>query len=172
MKNKLKSEIQQIITSGNEINVQDNFFQNVTNLLQQYDCSFRFLRKDSKRNGHVKIKKINGIYYRELAINKKDNDAGKMYTIIHELTHLVNNHVHSKNLTSKQKEVVADSTALYFIYCCGLLTQYKNSNVATKWDVLNYSNAYIDSMQISEKRSKVIIDEIRNSITYFTDVLF
>lgn len=137
-------------------------------ILDEFDCKFRYLRSDSHRNGHIKAKvnRRTGEYSLELAINRKDNIGGQVYTIYHELTHLINNHIFGKELTKKQAEIVADTTALYFINKYDLLDLYVESDVASKWDVLNYSSMYIDNMSISKQRYKLIIEQINSSKIY------
>lgn len=166
MKEQLKNHIKLLSNSdvAKEFDY-DNFMATTEKILNNYDCKFRFLRSDSKRNGHIKAKinKRTGEYTLELAINRLDNCGGQVYTIIHELTHLINNHLFSTQLTRKQAEIVADTTALYFINKYQLINDYLKSNVASKWDVLNYSNMYIDNMQLSTNRYQLIIKQINDS---------
>lgn len=146
----------------------EQFIKQTTNILYDFDCKFRYLRSDSRRNGHIKAKvnRLTGEYTLELAINRKDNIGGQVYTIIHELTHLINNHIFGKELTSKQAEVVADTVGLYFLNRYNLYDKYLNSNVASKWDVANYANRYIDNMQLSKARYELIIKQINDSKLY------
>lgn len=166
MKKQLKNHIKLLSTCDEhtDFNFQ-NFITKTEKILGDYECSFRFLRSDSKRNGHIKavVNRQTGEYTLELAINRQDNVGGQVYTIIHELTHLINNHMFNKELTAKQAEVVADTTALYFINKFDLMNEYLKSNVASKWDVLNYSNVYIDNMQLSKARYDLIINQINNT---------
>lgn len=166
MKKQLKAHIELLKEPSNTEAIDFNHFIKRTNqILKDYDCTFRYLRSDSKRNGHIKatINKRTQEYKLELAINRKDNIGGQVYTIIHELTHLINNHMFSRDLTKKQAEVVADTTALYFINKYNLLTDYQTSDVGNKWDVNNYSNIYIDNMGLSKARYQVIIKQINDS---------
>ncbi len=166
MKKQLKSHIQLLKEPSHTVTLDFEQFTNKTiDILNEYDCTFRYLRSDSKRNGHIKatINKRTKEYKLELAINRKDNIGGQVYTIIHELTHLINNHMFSRDLTKKQAEVVADTTALYFINKYDLLTEYQMSDVGNKWDVNNYSNIYIDNMGLSKQRYQQIINQINES---------
>lgn len=166
MKEQLKNHIKLLASCEQPIEFDyPQFIERTQSILNDYDCAFRFLRSDCKRNGHIKAKinQLSGEYTLELAINRQDNIGGQVYTIVHELTHLLNNHLFSKMLTSKQGEVVADTTALYFINKYQLMNQYLKSNVASKWDVLNYSNMYIDNMQISKNRYQLIIKQINDT---------
>ncbi len=166
MKKQLKSHIQLLTVCDHRQQLDFEQFLNQTLvILNEFDCSFRYLRSDSKRNGHIKAKvnRVTNEYSLELAINRQDNIGGQVYTIVHELTHLINNHMFSKELTSKQAEVVADTTAIYFLNKYSLLEQYQSSHVATKWDVLNYSNIYIDNMQLSPQRYQAIVAQINHS---------
>lgn len=166
MKKQLKQHIKLLATPSvtTEIDI-DKFFMCTDRILKGYDCSFRYLRSDSSRNGHIKAKvnKLTGEYKLELAINKSDNIGGQVYTIVHELTHLINNHMFNKELTRKQGEIVADTVALYFIHKYQLLAKYSSSDVARKWDILNYSNNYIDNMQLSKTRYALIVKQINDS---------
>lgn len=165
MKEQLKNHIQLLSEAAHSEFDYKQFIMSVENILNDYDCKFRFLRSDSKRNGHIKAKvnRLTGEYTLEMAINRNDNIGGLVYTIIHELTHLMNNHMFSKELTKKQAEVVADTTAMYFVKKYNLQNLYTSSAVASKWDVLNYSNNYIDSMQLSKQKYELIIRQISNS---------
>ncbi len=169
MKSQLKSHIQLLTVCENKQQLDFEQFLNQTLvILNEFECSFRYLRSDSRRNGHIsaKVNSRTGEYTLELAINRNDNVGGKVYTIFHELTHLINNHLFGKELTRKQGEVVADTVALYFVnkYC--LYDQYKQSHVAMKWDVDNYSNIYIDNMGLSANRYNIIIKQINESKIY------
>ncbi len=131
-------------------------------IMQEYNCSFRYLRSDSMRNGHVRVKinRLTGERLTEIAINRLDNIGGSLYTIIHELTHLINEHATSRELTKSQAEVVADTVAWYFVNMFDLKSMYMSSHVANKWDVQNYSIAYINKMGLSANRYKLIIKQI------------
>lgn len=169
MKSQLKSHIKLLRTCDEPKELDyEQFMSHTLAILQQFDCSFRYLRTDSRRNGHIKAKvnRVTGEYSLELAINRQDNVGGQVYTIYHELTHLINNHIFSKELTSKQAEVVADTTALYFINKFQLLDAYKQSDVACKWNVETYSDVYIENMAISKQRYKLIIKQINDSKIY------
>ncbi len=166
MKDQLKTHIELLRTADNKTGFDlQQFIAKTNNILEEYDCKFRYLRSDSKRNGHIKatINKRTGEYKLELAINRQDNIGGQVYTIIHELTHLINNHLFGKELTKKQAEIVADTVGLYFINKYDLLDLYKTSHVASKWDVTNYSNMYIDHMGLSKNRYEQIIKQINDS---------
>lgn len=166
MKSLLKREIVNLhtIEMVSEFD-KDEFINQTKRILISYNCSFRFLRSDSKKNGHIKAKinRQTNEYTLELAINANDNWGGMVYTVFHELTHLMNNHLFDRNLSKKQAEIVADTTALYFVKYYGLFEEYKSSNVAQKWDVNNYSNFYIDNMQLSKKRYVNIIEQINTT---------
>lgn len=166
MKAQLKNHIKLLARCDDSLDFDfEQFIKRTESILSGYECSFRFLRSDSKRNGHIKAKvnRLTGEYSLELAINRRDNIGGQVYTIIHELTHLLNNHMFNKELTRKQAEVVADTVAIYFLNKYNLLAAYLQSDVASKWDVLNYSNMYIDNMQLSKARYQVIIDQINTT---------
>lgn len=169
MKEQLKLHVELLRECDIKVELEFEQFINQTMLiLNDFDCKFRYLRSDSQRNGHIKAKvnRRTGEYSLELAINRKDNIGGQVYTIYHELTHLINNHIFGKELTSKQAEIVADTTALYFVNKYNLLDLYVKSDVASKWDVLNYSSMYIDNMGISKQRYMLIIEQINSSKIY------
>lgn len=166
MKKQLKKHIKLLQTCDSHSQlIFDDFLKSILKILDSYECKFRYLRSDSIKNGHIKatVNRSTGEYSLELAINRADNVGGQVYTIIHELTHLINNHIFGKELTKKQGEIVADTTALYFINKYDLVTEYKTSAVSNKWDVENYSNLYIDNMQISKRKYDEIIRQINDS---------
>lgn len=169
IKQELKNRIAMMKECDNQKDIDFPLFLKQTELLlNEYDCSFRFLRSDSRANGKLsaKVNRKTGEYTLNLAINRNDTIAGMVYTICHELTHLINNHIFSKDLSRKQGEVVADTVAWYFINKFNLRDQYLKSSAAKKWDVENYSNIYIDSMAISKHRYQVIIEQIATSKVY------
>ncbi len=169
MKDQLKTHIQLLTSCDYNTQLDFDKFMNQTQLiLNEFECKFRYLRSDSRRNGHIsaKVNRRTGEYSLELAINRNDNVGGKVYTIFHELTHLINNHLFGKELTRKQSEVVADTVAIYFLNKYNLYIEYTKSHVASKWDVKNYSNVYIDSMGLSKERYKLIVKQINDSKIY------
>ncbi len=147
------------------------FFEKTFIILENYNCSFGYQNKNSKKHGHVKLKTNlkTGEQSLELKIERNENIAGKIYTIIHELTHLINNHLTSKHLTSKQKEVVADTVALMFIKSYSLEEELLKSKMATKWNINAYSKDYIQSMTISKQRANVVIEEIKKSFKFLSE---
>lgn len=146
-----------------------DFMKVISKILDEYDCSFGYVNRGSRKNGHVRLRidKVMNQRSLELKINRNDNVAGKVYTLIHEVTHLYNEHLESKNLTRKQAEIVADSVAMIFIYALKLEVKILDSDVASKWDVFEYSNNYIKSMACSDKRKIEIFRQIRNTVLYF-----
>lgn len=166
MKQQLKNQIQLLRISDQHKDIDfENFWEVTNKIVELFDCKLRYLRVDSHRNGHAKvvINRETGEKKYELAINKNDNIAGKVYTIIHELTHIINNHMLSRYVTRKQAEVVADTCAYYFLSRYNLLELFSQSNVASKWDVSEYANKYIDSMGLSKISYQRIIGQINNS---------
>lgn len=169
IKQELKNRITMMKECENKKDIDFQLFlQQTETILNEYDCSFRFLRSDSRANGKLsaKVNRRTGEYTLNLAINRNDTIAGMVYTICHELTHLINNHIFSKELSSKQGEVVADTVAWYFINKFKLHEEYLKSSAASKWDVENYSNLYIDSMAISKRKYNIIIEQIATSKIY------
>ncbi len=149
----------------------ESFFERFFIILENYNCTFGYQNKNSKKHGHVKLKTNlkTGVQSLELKIERQENIAGKIYTIIHELTHLVNNHLTSKHLTLKQKEVVADTVALMFIKSYNLEEELLKSNLAKKWNINSYSKDYIKSMTISKQRAYLVVDEIKKSYILLCD---
>ncbi len=139
-----------------------SFFIGFKLILEDYNCKFGYQNKGSKKHGHVK-RKINlqtNEETLELKIEKDENLAGQVYVIIHELTHLINDHTKTKDLTKKQKEVVADTVAIMYVKTYGLYDDLLRSNMAKKWDVSSYSKNYIKNMSFSNKRRDFIIKQI------------
>lgn len=144
------------------------FFIEFMNILKEYNCEFGYQNKGSKKHGHVK-RKINLNTKEEsleLKIERDENLAGKVYVIIHELTHLINEHVISKNLSRKQKEVVADTTAIMYVKTYGLYNDLLKSNMSKKWNVKLYSNNYINNMAFSLKKEDEIIKQIKETYCF------
>lgn len=166
MKQQLKNQVQLLKSSDQTKDVDfENFWEVTKIIVSQFNCRLRYLRSDSHRNGHAKVtvNRQTGEKKYELAINRYDNPGGKIYTIIHELTHIINNHMLSRNITRKQAEVVADTCAYYFLNRYKLVEEFKTSHVAKKWNVEQYANKYIDIMQLSPNSYKKIIEQINTS---------
>lgn len=157
----------------NKFNI-EQFEINFKRLLKEYNCSFGYQNKNSKKHGHVKRKLniVTGQEIIEMKIEENENVAGKIYTIIHEFTHLINNHLISKDLTYKQKEVVADTVALMIINLLNMKSELENSNLSKKWDIDSYSKNYIYNMACSPKREKDIVEQIKNSFYFLSEKLF
>ncbi len=116
------------------------------------NCSFGYQQKNCKKHGHFKKKtnKKTGEQKYEIRIEKNDNDAAKIYTLIHEITHLLNDHLDNKNLTYAQQEYVADYVAMYFIEELNLKKELEQSNMAKKWDIYTYSSDYLANKKINK----------------------
>ncbi|MFV0246713.1 MAG: hypothetical protein ACK5HS_02125 [Mycoplasmatales bacterium] len=165
----LQAQVQEILNQEQRIDLDINkFYDYMLEVLKAYNCSFGYQRSDSKKHGHFKIKtdRVTGEETWEIKIERNDNDAGKIYTLIHETTHLLNNHVQNRELTKKQAEVVADTVALHFIYKFNLKEELNNSSVSKKWDVDQYTNTYIKNMSLSNQRKELIIKQIDSTIDY------
>ncbi len=150
-----------------------SFFIGFKRILQDYNCKFGYQNKGSKKHGHVK-RKVNlqtNEETLELKIEKDENLAGQVYVIIHELTHLINEHTKNKDLTKKQKEVVADTVAIMYVKTYGLYDDLLESNMSKKWDVSSYSKNYIKSMSFSIKRRDMIINQILETFNHLQIVL-
>ncbi len=150
-----------------------SFFIGFNEILKNYNCKFGYQNKNSKKHGHVKRKvnletKEESI---ELKIEKNENLAGQVYVIVHELTHLINEHTKNNDLTKKQKEVVADTVAIMYVKTYDLYNDLLISNMSKKWDVSSYSKNYIKNMSFSNKRKDMIIEQILTTFTYLKNVL-
>lgn len=165
----LQAQVQEILNQEQRIDLDINkFYDYMLEVLKTYNCFFGYQRSDSKKHGHFKIKtdRVTGEETWEIKIERNDNDAGKIYTLIHETTHLLNNHVQNRELTKKQAEVVADTVALHYIYKFNLKEELNNSSVSKKWDVDQYTNTYIKNMSLSNQRKELIIKQIDSTIDY------
>ncbi len=130
------------------------------------DCSFGYQRKNCKKHGHLKKKinkKTNEVSY-ELKIEQFDNEAAKVYTLIHELTHLLNDHLDNKDITYAQKEWVADEVSMYFIKSFGFYDLLKKSEMAKKWNIDIYGESHIKNKKISDKRKQIMIRQKTETI--------
>ena len=94
----------------------------ITPFLKEHNINLGYQRRGCKKQGHYKeYYQDNKVIKKEILIEQDENDAGKVYVLIHELTHVINNHLHDKTLTKPQKEVVADQVAKHFINKWNLL---------------------------------------------------
>ncbi|MGL4590028.1 MAG: hypothetical protein ACRCUP_07315 [Mycoplasmatales bacterium] len=140
----------------------EEFLKSTLPLLTRFNCDFKYLRKNCKKNGHLRRKYTDytrSDYQDEIRIESADDDVSKIYTMSHEITHLINNHLESKTLTAKQKEVVADTVAKMIVkrICTDDLSR---ASISRKMPIDDYAKNYIQNMALSEQRSKLIIHQI------------
>ncbi len=138
------------------------FFNDLKITLNLYNINFGYQNTNSKKHGHLKVKKNLKTNEKivELKIQKDETFAGQVYTIIHELTHFINDHIESNALTKKQAEVVADTVGIMFVKKYNLYDEYLKANISKKWDVTKYSENYINSMSFSDKKRNIILQQI------------
>lgn len=137
----------------------------ITPFLEENNINLGYQRKGCKKQGHYKEYYQNNILIKkEILIEKNENDAGKIYILIHELTHVINNHLHDKTLTKPQKEVVADQVAKHFINKWELINEIRESSVYQNQDLLAYSQKWLNNRQFSDKKSEIINQQIEYSI--------
>lgn len=137
----------------------------LTPLYQEHQVVVKTQRKGCQKGGHYKIKTQGDlIVSKEIAIDTQDNQAGMIYTLIHETTHMYFNHPLDKSLTTAQKEVVADQVAKHFIVKWDLIEQLKLSNVYNRLGLDTYSQTWLNNRQFSDKRSDMINQQIDQMI--------
>lgn len=143
----------------------ETIYKELEEILVNENCSFRYQNSNSKKNGHLKIQKNlqTNIFKIEIAIERKDDEVSKIYTFIHELTHLINHHHLKKDLTKNQKEIVADTTSKMIIKAFDFETDLQNSTISRKMNIKYYADIYLKNMQLSEKKRELIIKEIMDS---------
>lgn len=147
-------------------------FETIFTLFEPYlfeeNCSFAYQRKNCKKHGHYK-KKTNlttGESTYEIRIDSEDIDSAKIYTFIHEFAHMYNSHLDNKDLTYSQKEYVAHTVAMFSIKYLNLEDDIKTSNLQQKWDINTYGIMWMKDKQISEKKIKIMNNQITRSIKY------
>lgn len=134
------------------------FFLSTRHFLQERDCAFYYQRKNCKKHGHFK-KKLNrstGEVHYEIRIERNDNDAAKIYTYTHELAHMLNDHLDSKELTYPQKEWVADQVAKNIINDLGLYQYLEESSLNKKFNINMYSRNWMKNRQISTRKLEIM----------------
>lgn len=137
----------------------------ITPFLKEHNINLGYQRRGCKKQGHYKeYYQDNKVIKKEILIEQDENDAGKVYVLIHELTHVINNHLHDKTLTKPQKEVVADQVAKHFINKWELINDIKTSNIYIEQDLLAYSQKWLNNRQFSDKKSEIINKQIEYSI--------
>ncbi len=143
----------------------------VYNIFKDYlianNIHFAYQANNCKRQGAYIEKKQNGILYKYIKISNKDNNAGQIYTLIHELTHYYNKHIHDKTLTYAQKEVVADQVGKYFIVKWDLIKELKNSDIYINHSLATYSQDWLTNRQFSDHKSIIINQQIEKTIDFF-----
>lgn len=147
-------------------------FETIFELYEPYlfenNCKFLYQRKNCKKHGHYK-KKTNlntGISEYEIRIDKDDIASAKIYTFIHEFTHMYNSHLDNKDLTYAQKEYVAHTVAMFSIKYFNLEEEIKSSNLQQKWDINTYGKLWLKDKKISSKKIQIMNNQITRSIKY------
>lgn len=134
---------------------------------------FSFQRKGCKKHGHFKKrtnKVTNEISY-EISIERNDNDAAKIYVLLHEFCHFINNHLDLNEITRAQKEYVCDYVALFIIKKLDMYDELSISKLSEKWDIDQYALNWIKGKKITEKKRIIMINQINCSISYFDKLL-
>lgn len=140
--------------------------------LDENNIILGYQRKGCKKQGHYKERYLGTeLISREILIEGNENDSGKIYVLIHELTHVLNNHIHDKSLTKPQKEVVADQVAKHFINKWELVDEIKSSAIYQEQNLLAYSQQWLNNRQFSEKKSEIINQQIDYSITFINQLM-
>lgn len=150
-----------------------HFFAVTKQYLAQKNCSFGYQNKNSHKHGHFKQRIVDGkIVKQEIKIERNELLPAQIYVTCHELAHFINNHPSSKELTGKQKEIVADTVALMFLKNVGLYYWLPLCHVSEKWDPYNYSTAYLNNMAVSAKRVKLIEKQILQTHAELINIYF
>ena len=147
------------------------FLKKIEPFLIKNNINFGYQRKNCKKHGHYKkIIKNDSVFY-EIKIEKDDNDAGKIYTLIHELTHCINNHLDEKKLTVPQKEMVCDQVSKYYINKFNLHQEILNSKLHQKFNILLYSAIWMKNRNVSDEKMLEINRQIENTIKIINSYL-
>ncbi len=139
----------------------EQFLIKIQPLLTDFNCDFGYQQKNCKKHGHFK-KKVNRttqLVTYEIKIEKFDNDAAKIYTLIHEITHMYNHHLDQKLLTYAQKEYVADFVAKTIILEMGLQKELEKSKLSQKWNVDSYGLDWLKQRPITLAKRKIIREQ-------------
>lgn len=150
------------------------FFLLTNSLLIEYNTSFFYQRKNCKKHGHFKKKtnRITNISTYELRIEKEDNSASKIFTYVHELTHMINHHLDDKSITYAEKECVAHFVSLYYMDKYSLTGELKRSNLSKKWNVDDYHLAWLKNKKIKDSHKIIMKDQYMhtiNKINFYID---
>lgn len=151
----------------------DDFLSRINPFFIEKNIAFGYQRKNCKKHGHFKkciFHKTNIVTY-EIKIEKYDNDAAKIYTLAHEFTHLINDHLDSKILTYAQKEWVADIVGKNIIEILNMRSELDDSNLAKKWNIDTYGESYIKGRKISKQRLEIMDNQVDKSMYILTKML-
>lgn len=147
------------------------FLSKVNPLLEELNCDFGYQRVNCKKNGHFKKKTRNGIISYEIKIEKLDNDAGKIYTLSHELAHAYNKHLDLKELTYPQKEYVADQVGKLIIDYLNMQKELKKSTICQKFNLDSYSINWMKKRQISAKKVAIMDEQVVYTVKKLLELL-
>lgn len=151
----------------------EEIFKRLIECIIDLNIKVGFQNRNSKKHGHLKKKinlRTNEVTY-EIKIEREEILIGKIYTLLHELTHYISEHLDTKFLSAKQCEVVADTVAILTMQKLGNYDQLKLAMVNKKWDAETYSELYIKNMVISKQRMLVLKKQIDEGVSYMCDIL-
>ena len=140
--------------------------------LKRNNCTFGYQQKCIKKHGHCKLRIKNGIKLYEIKIEKNDNDAGKVYTLIHEFAHFYNSHLENKDLTRPQKEYVAHYVAMGIIDYLRLKKELTESAINKKFHIDSYGKMWMKDRRLTIKQKEIMINQEKNTIKYLKKHIF
>lgn len=166
---------EQIFSKKNKLSVyqlqKSNYQDFFLDILKNYNCTFIWQSRSFKKKGHLKYQTKNGILHKEIAIASYSSSPELLYLTFHELTHLINDHPVSKNITTKQKEVVADTVAKMLLSSLGLLDSLSSTSLELDLNLTLYSILWLKKATLTKSKEKIVFEQIENTYQYLSDQL-
>lgn len=148
-----------------------DFYNIFLPILNDKNCSFVLSNDSYKKKGHLKATIHNNKIDYEMKLSKLPSLCEMLYIFAHEFTHLINSHPINKDLTFRQKEVVADTVAKMIINSLNLYDELENSYLYKQLQLHSYSIMWIKNGSFSSKKENLVFKQINDSYNYINSLI-
>lgn len=160
------SSVKSLITQFSEGDISD-ILNHYAPILRAHNCQLKVTSAPLKKQGHIQYKvsrSTNEVEHIEMKLVRQNDFISMVYVFFHELTHLVNEHPLDKSITSKQKEIVADTVAKILIEIFFELSSLYDTELSEKLALPTYSINWMQNATLSEPREKIVFEQIDNAL--------
>lgn len=160
------SSVKSLIAQFSEANIGD-VLNHYAPILRAHNCHLKLTSAPLKKQGHIQYKvsrSTNEVEYIEMKLVQQNDFISMAYIFFHELAHLVNEHPLDKSITSKQKEIVADTVAKILIEIFFELNSLYETELSEKLGLPTYSINWMQNATLSKPREKIVFEQINNTL--------